>query len=273
MNNLQIVKSEKFGELTCDIYKNDKDFYMTREQIGMALEYAEPKKAIEKLHLAHADRFSVTPQSGGHLFSVSVRLTAADGKQYNTTLYTRKGIMEICRWSRQPKADAFMDWVWDIMDGLVTGDYTLKENKPQCLEDIMIVTLQEMKNVKQQVAAVNERVNNISEIVALNPTAWRDECRIIIVKIANKIGGNEYIRDVNAEIYKLLDERAGCSLETRLTNKRRRMADEGICKSKREKLNKMDVIAEDKKLIEIFIAIVKEMAIKNGVGLPKDLVA
>jgi len=27
-----------------------------------------------------------------------------------------QGIMEICRWSRQPKANLFMDWVWDIVE-------------------------------------------------------------------------------------------------------------------------------------------------------------
>jgi hypothetical protein len=42
------------------------------------------------------------------------------------------------------------------------------------------------------------------------------------------------------------------------------MAEEGICKSKRDKLNKMDIIAEDKKLIEGYIAITKELAIKYG---------
>lgn len=30
--------------------------------------------------------------------------------------YTERGIMEICRWSRQPKANEFMDWVWDIVE-------------------------------------------------------------------------------------------------------------------------------------------------------------
>jgi len=84
------------------------------------------------------------------------------------------------------------------------------------------------------------------------------------------MGGNEYIREVQSEIHKLVDERAGVSLETRLTNKRRRMADEGICKSKRDKLNKVDVIADDKKLIEIYIAIVKEMAVKYGVGIENE---
>ena len=58
----------------------------------------------------------------------------------------------------------------------------------------------------------------------------------------------------------------GVSLQIRLTNKRRRMADEGVSKSKRDKLNYLDIIAEDKKLIEGYTAIVKEMAIKYGVA-------
>ena len=33
------------------------------------------------------------------------------------------------------------------------------------------------------------------------------------------------------------------------------------------RLNKLDVIADDKKLIEIYVAIVKEMAVKHGVTL------
>lgn len=73
-----------------------------------------------------------------------------------------------------------------------------------------------------------------------------------------KLSGNE--------AYKLLESRGACSLKQRLTNKRRRMADEGICKSKRDKLNYLDIIAEDKKLVEIYTAIVKELAIKYGVA-------
>ena len=46
---------------------------------------------------------------------------------------------------------------------------------------------------------------------------------------------------------------------------RRRMAEEGVSKSKRDKANRLDVIAEDKKLIEGFLIIVKEIAIKYGV--------
>ena len=84
------------------------------------------------------------------------------------------------------------------------------------------------------------------------------------------MGGTEFIKEVQAEVFRLVDERGGVSLSVRLANKRRRMADEGVCKSKRDKVNKLDIIAEDKKLIEIYIAIVKEMAVKNGVQLRKD---
>ncbi|CUH95912.1 hypothetical protein P22_1998 [Propionispora sp. 2/2-37] len=62
----------------------------------------------------------------------------------------------------------------------------------------------------------------------------------------------------------MLNDRLGVNLESRLTNKRRRMAEEGVCKSKRDKLNPLDVIAEDKKLIEGYVAIAKDMAIKYG---------
>jgi hypothetical protein len=80
------------------------------------------------------------------------------------------------------------------------------------------------------------------------------------------LGGNEYIRDINTEIYSLVDQRGGFQLKTRLTNRRRRMADEGVCKSTRDKLTKLDVISEDKRLIEIYMAIVKEMSIKYGIA-------
>lgn len=124
----------------------------------------------------------------------------------------------------------------------------------------------------EEIREVNQRLDNIGEVVALSPNSWRPDARSLINRIAQRMGGNEYIRDIHAEIFKLVDERAGVSLETRLTNKRRRMADEGVCKSKRDKLNKLDVIADDKKLIEIYVAIVKEMSVKYGVNMSKEIV-
>ncbi|GMA52640.1 hypothetical protein GCM10025857_39970 [Alicyclobacillus contaminans] len=45
------------------------------------------------------------------------------------------------------------------------------------------------------------------------------------------------------------------------------MALEGAAKSKIDKVNKMDVIADDARLTEIYLAVVKEMAIRYQVNL------
>lgn len=119
--------------------------------------------------------------------------------------------------------------------------------------------------LEKRTALLETRLDSIGEVIALDVHSWRKDSKQLISKIAMKQGGFDFLKDVNTEIYRLVEERAGVSLTTRLTNKRNRMAGEGICKSKRDKLTKVDIIADDKKLIEIYIAIVKEMAVKYGV--------
>lgn len=122
MNNLALVKSEPFGNVQCDFYSDNNDTWMTREQIGQSLEYSNPARAISDIHNRHKDRLDK--------FSVIRKLRSTDGKAYDTYLYSAKGIYEICRWSQQPKADAFFDWVYDILEGLRKGQYQLTPTKP-----------------------------------------------------------------------------------------------------------------------------------------------
>nr|DAL93279.1 MAG TPA: hypothetical protein [Bacteriophage sp.]DAM23217.1 MAG TPA: hypothetical protein [Caudoviricetes sp.] len=135
--------------------------------------------------------------------------------------------------------------------------------------DSVAKTELKQKEQDKAIEAVNQKVDGIRDVVVLSPNSWREECRKLLAKVAQARGGGGAYQEVNAEVLQLVDERARVSLETRLTNKRRRMADEGVCKSKRDKLNKVDVIADDTKLIEIYIAIVKEMAVKYGVSVGK----
>lgn len=125
--------------------------------------------------------------------------------------------------------------------------------------------VQSLAKQERETKRIENKVDSITEIVALNSTDWRKDSRTLISKMAKAQGGYEAYREVQADIYQELDRRAGSSLKTRVTNKRRRMADEGVSKSKRDKLSKLDVIAEDKRLLEIYLAIVKEFAVKYGV--------
>lgn len=167
------------------------------------------------------------------------------------------------------------DEAWDVYEALEENYFNPRENlnKPTCIEDVLISSLQEMKALKGEVQAIKqetvkakEEIQGIRDVVAINSADWKTDCKNLITKIAYKLGGIGHIQDVYKEVYSTLDKRLGISLSTRLTNKRRRMADEGVCKSRRDKLNYVDVIADDKKLIEGYIALVKELSIKYGVA-------
>lgn len=56
MSNLTLITTETFNNLPCNFYRNmNDDILLTREQIGQALEYADPIKAIQKIHLKHIE--------------------------------------------------------------------------------------------------------------------------------------------------------------------------------------------------------------------------
>ncbi|ACO85587.1 Rha family transcriptional regulator [Clostridium botulinum] len=193
-----------------------------------------------------------------------------NGNDYKEYLLTRDGFTFIVMGFTGAKADS---WKFKYIEAFNKMEQYIKEKqKPKCIEDVLIQSLQEMKDVKYQLETVKregketkEEVQAIRDVVKLDTTSWKEDSTKLINKIAQTLGGNEYIREVRREIYKLLDKRMGVNLEQRLINKRRRMADEGVCKSKRDKLNKVSVIGDDKKLIEGYVYIVKEMAIKYGV--------
>lgn len=139
---------------------------------------------------------------------------------------------------------------------------TAQELSPQL--QLLINMELEQKRQAEKLEEVEGRMDSIREVVALSPTQWRKDTSNLINKIALSMGGYEHIRAIREESYKLLEQRMGVALNIRLTNKRKTMALNGICKSKLDKLNQLDVIADDKKLIEGYIAIVKELAIKYG---------
>ena len=157
--------------------------------------------------------------------------------------------------------------------GKQARQYFIEVEKQYKLDTSSLSTeLQFMNSVVQSLAKqematkqLSNKLDNITEIVALNTTNWRKDCRALINKMAKTQGRFGAYQEIQAAIYEEVDRRAGSSLNTRLTNLRRRMAEEGASKSKRDKTNKLDVIEMDKRLKEIYLAVVKDFAIKYGV--------
>ncbi|HBF6827890.1 TPA: ORF6N domain-containing protein [Clostridioides difficile] len=123
----------------------------------------------------------------------------------------------------------------------------------------------EQKQIKQDITETKQEIKSIKDVVTLNTTDWREETRKLIVSMAQNLGGNEYINTLRKESYELLCKRFNVDLKRRLNNRRSKMAEKGVCKSRREKFNYLDVIQEQNYLIEGYVIVIKDMAIKYGV--------
>ena len=203
------------------------------------------------------DYFKITPSE------FRTAIGEMDLRQQNeVTLLTESGYLMLVK--------SFTDdLAWKVQRQLVKSYFTRRQIVSQELSPQLQLLINLELQQKEQAAKLNQldsKIDSIKDVVALNPNDWRKDTAKLISRIALHIGGYDHIKQIREESYKLLEQRMGVSLNTRLTNKRRRMADEGICKSKRDKLNQVDVIADDKKLIEGYVAVIKDMAIKYGLA-------
>lgn len=183
---LMLVKKQAFNNFICDIYTDKQgNVLMTREQIGRALGYKYPRQAISKLHNEHKIRLDK--------FSTVFETETVEGNKKvkrERVLYTRRGVYEICRYSNQPKANDFYDWVYDLLEGIAMGQIKLtiektteawqaqrikcKEKSKELGEAIKLfvdyATAQGSKHAKNYYTNFNKLINGLTDIYS------RDNC-------------------------------------------------------------------------------------------------
>lgn len=135
--------------------------------------------------------------------------------------------------------------------------------QPKSIEDLIILQAQSMKDVKQRLSEIEKTQEGYKKVISINNKNWRDDVNRILNTIARKNGG--IYKQIRKESYSRLESRGRCDLERRLDNKIERLVQEGATKTKINNTNKLDIINDDPKLLEIYLAIVKEMAIEHGV--------
>lgn len=169
---LTLATQKPFGSLTCDFYKNDSgEFYITRDQIGRALEYKTPSDSIQRIHERNADRLNPLSST----VNLTVEVSNGDSsylQQRETYVYTLRGAMEICRFSRQPKADKFMDFVWDVMESLHAGRNVLATPDqqtalaPQTMQLMMDSILKSQSVMAQYINSTSSNMTKLTETIA-----------------------------------------------------------------------------------------------------------
>lgn len=166
------------------------------------------------------------------------------------------------------------DQAWNAYEALVDDYYNVKLNTQALSPELQMfsqifqsVARMELANAEQsqRITQVEKKLDDTAEILALNPVDGRKKVTSLLNRIAQTLGGGSSYQDVRAESYQKLEDRAECNLSIRQTNKRKKMALEGVAKSRIDKVSKLDVIFDDGRLTEIYFAIVKEMAVQNRI--------
>lgn len=125
---LELVKQGEFLGTVCHFYVDEEsNIYMSRTQIGYALQYKQPQHAILVMHQRHRerlDRFSVEVKG-----SQFVTPYFNKDKKASVFMYSERGIYEVCRWSNQKVADEFNDWVYEVIQSIKKNGYYIASEK------------------------------------------------------------------------------------------------------------------------------------------------
>ncbi len=149
---LRLVKQGDFLGTKCDFYVDEENnIYMSRTQIGYALEYKQPQNAITIIHKRYpellegksieVDRVNLTP---------TPKYLRNDEKVH---MYNEMGIYAIVRKSNQKIADKYFDWVYGVIQDIKKNGYYISASKDKKWLGIR----QETKEVRKQEASTIQK--------------------------------------------------------------------------------------------------------------------
>ena len=160
-NALQVIKTKQFNGINFDCYaqeNDDNDFWATREQIGQLLGYENPRLSIANIHNRNKERLDK--------FSRVIKMITHEENREVTRdfrIYNFKGLLEICRYSNQPKADAVMDFIWEIADEIrKTGAY---------VPDKALMDPAFIRGLTERIAAIQQANDELREQIAKDQAA------------------------------------------------------------------------------------------------------
>lgn len=183
MVKLRLVKQGDFLGTKCDFYVDENnDIYMSRTQIGYALQYKSPANAIRNIHSRHYERldnFSIEATT-----AQIERVSKHQSKDKLAFMHTAQGVFEICRHSIQPCADKFYDWVYQIVIDIARNGYYVASEK----DEEWLGIRQQTREVRRQETDVIQR---FIEYAKSQGSASAEKYYIHFANLANKRCGIE----------------------------------------------------------------------------------
>lgn len=240
--------------------------------------HERPEGTARRNFAKNKERF----KEGEHYFVVKPETLANtelyENRTLNISVTSPRGMALITEKGYLKLVKAFTDdLAWEVQDRLIDNYFKSKEVVDNRLSPETQIILKLAQSIADKEIADKERDRKIKELQSVAEKAvetteaikeaiqpvfddWRKTTNDKIIKITKK-AAIPYA-DLRAEMYKVLEQRAGCDLSTRVRNLQNRMNEKGSTKTAIDKVCRMDVIESDKRLKEIFSKIVAEYEIK-----------
>ncbi|MDE5946684.1 MAG: hypothetical protein K2G63_05225 [Oscillospiraceae bacterium] len=248
-NKIEVFNSAEFGAVRT-LKTEDGKVLFCGADVAKALGYKDTVNALK----AHCKTDGV----------VIHHLIDSMGRTQQAKFITEGNVYRLITHSKLPNAERFEVWVFDEVLPTIRkhGAYSTAPDysalSPQL--QFLIQMEQKQKELEKAVQSTNRRIDDMCETMQVRGVNWRKATHSLVNRIAST--SHKDPSEIYLDIYDEIEYRAGVRLSIRLENLRDRMYERGMSDSRIKRLNNVDVIAEDKKLIEIYIAVVKEMAVK-----------
>lgn len=161
---MKLVLQKQIENVLVDGYLDSSEAWFTRTQIGELLEYKNPQKSVLLIHNKHKERLD--KHSRWYQFDTP------SGRQEGY-VYNIRGVFEICRWSKQPKADAVMDRLYDMAEEVARKGYYTAIPETQ-LAEALIANMNDADKLKHVVIpamrdADVEQIELVAAYMGLDP--------------------------------------------------------------------------------------------------------
>lgn len=260
MSELAVFNNSQFGEVrTVTI---DGEPWLVGKDVAEILGFKNPRQALAS-NVDDEDR-------GVHA------VDTPSGVQ-NMAVINESGLLSLVLCSKLPSAKAFKHWVTkEVLPSIrKTGGYQMKPQMPVKMSDVFQAMAQTARLAEEASDTANNALKSISLLSAaqevmdkkLTATAdvlaapspaddvWQTETKKAVTRIveAQGFGYQRYWQ----ELYEKLEQRAGANLETRQNNLKSRLKKQGATAAEINNVSKLNVIARDKKLRDIFTNIIQ----------------
>lgn len=247
------------------VVEHNNEFYVDSREVAEMVDkrHADLVRSIENYLLVLGQNAKLRSDD----FFLENTYQAGTGKQYKHYLLTKKGCDMVANKMTGSKGVLFTAMYVEAFHKMDEHIKQAQLNVPQTPMQALEMMFNVQKDQEQFNQEMKREITGIRNIVGIETKNWRNDTNKMLGAIAQHLGGGEKHQKVRTEAYKLLEEKGRCKLDQRLNNRKAKMLSQGATKSQINKVSKLDVITDEPRLIEIYISVIKNMAIKYGVDV------